>query len=614
VRGQPIAAGDLQAFVDGQVARALSTDHVAGVVVSVVQNGQLVMEKGYGRASLDPAKAMDPRATLVRLGSASQTFTWIAALKAVEEGKLDLSKPANAYLPDALRLPDEGFRQQVTVSQLMSRTAGFEDRRFGRRYTRDASRIEALEAALQDQRPRRVREAGLVSIPSDYGAALAGEIVARVEGKPFDQLIETEILRPLGLNHTSFREPYPAAQGLPDPLSETLANQVGSEFHWNGHGLEPQPFAYGESLAPAIAASTTADDMARLMIALLNNGALGNASLYGPRIAALLAQPLQAPAPGAAGSAHGLMSITLPGAGAALFERGAGAASHSELLLVPGMNLGVFVAANTDSGAALVASLPSTLAEHFAAAAPQSAWTAPADWSSGTYLSANRASHGLEAFVDRLIFVTHLGSDGAGGLILKDARTTQHFAHTDTDGLYAGPEGQTLYLPGGAADRPAHRRHPSHQRSDRHRRPGGDRHVHQPRQSVHPRPHGPAPDPPADRRRHHPGRDLRGLEPRLCRLRPVPEGRRRSAALSVRLAERLAGGRLLVRPGRRPLIGGDVGAGAGRLARGTATARLVRLAQVPPHRDHLPLPRLQPCPRRLGRLGTLVQLSALPNS
>jgi CubicO group peptidase (beta-lactamase class C family) len=454
VRGQPIAAGDLQAFVDGQVARALSTDHVAGVVVSVVQNGQLVMEKGYGRASLDPAKAMDPRATLVRLGSASQTFTWIAALKAVEEGKLDLSKPVNAYLPETLRLPDEGFRQQVTVSQLMSRTAGFEDRRFGRRYTRDASRIEALEAALQDQRPRRVREAGLVSIPSDYGAALAGEIVARVEGKPFDQLIETEILRPLGLNHTSFREPYPAAQGLPDPLSETLANQLGTEFHWTGHGLEPQPFAYGESLAPAIAASTTADDMARLMIALLNNGALGDASLYGPRTAALLAQPLQAPAPGAAGSAHGLMSMTLPGAGRTLFERGAGAASHSELLLIPGMNLGVFVAANTDSGAALVASLPSTLAEHFAAAAPQSGWTAPADWSAGTYLSANRASHGLEAFVDRLIFVTHLGSDGAGGLILKDARTTQHFAHTDTDGLYAGPEGQTLYLPGGAADRP----------------------------------------------------------------------------------------------------------------------------------------------------------------
>ena len=433
---------------------AIAADHVAGAVVAVVQNGQLMMEKGYGVSSLAPARKMDPRATLVRLGSASQTFTWIAALKAVEDGKLDLNKPVNAYLPDDLKLPDEGFKQPVLVSQLMSRTAGFEDRRFGRRYVREVAQIAPLDEALQRQRPRRMRAAGLISIPSDYGAALAGDVVARVEGKPFDQMIEAEILRPLGLNHTSFREPYPAAQGLPDPLSESLSNATGTEFHWTGHGVEAEPFAYGESLAPAIAASSTADDMARLMIALLNNGALGQSSLYGPRTAALFSQPLQASTQGAPGSAHGLMQGRLPGAGPTLFELGASAASHAQLFLVPGMNLGVFVAANTDSGAALVTSLPAAVAEHFSGAPPVAAWPAPADWSPATYLSADRASHGLEAFVDRWMNVSHLASDGAGGFVLQDQSGERRYAGGATENLYTSADGRTLYVPTPESNRP----------------------------------------------------------------------------------------------------------------------------------------------------------------
>ena len=62
--------------------------HIAGVTVSVVQNGQVVLEKGYGFAA--PGRAVDPNTTLFRVGSISKTFTWIALMKEVEAGRMRL--------------------------------------------------------------------------------------------------------------------------------------------------------------------------------------------------------------------------------------------------------------------------------------------------------------------------------------------------------------------------------------------------------------------------------------------------------------------------------------------------------------------------------------------
>jgi CubicO group peptidase (beta-lactamase class C family) len=432
----------------------MAADHIAGVVVSVVQNGKLILEKGYGFSALSPDRKIDPRTTLVRLGSASQIFTWIAALKAVEDGKLNLDRPVNSYLPDALQLPDEGFNRPILFNHLMSHSAGFEDRRFGRRYFRAVDELLPLEDALRSQRPRRVRRAGVISVPSDYGSALAGFIVSRVEGKPFDQMIEAEVLKPLGLAHTSFREPYAARSGLPDPLSPALTADLTSNFHWTGRGLASEPFAYGQSLAPAIAASSTADDMARLMIALLNDGAFGQSRLLSPSAATLLARPLLAPTAGAAGSAHGLMQANLKGGLGALVDAGSGSVSQSTLFVLPAMNLGVFVAANTDSGAALTRGLPAAIAEHFSGAAPSSAWLAPQERTAGTYLSEQRASHGLEAFVDRLTKTARLGTDGAGGFILNERGRAQRYAPTAVADLYAGADGSQLYIPTPNGDRP----------------------------------------------------------------------------------------------------------------------------------------------------------------
>ncbi|MGH1557141.1 serine hydrolase domain-containing protein [Caulobacter segnis] len=97
----PLPGPQLEAFVDGVVRRAMSRDHIAGVTLSVVQNGQVVLKKGYGFANLDQRKPVDPDKTLFRVASISKTFTWIALMNEIEAGRMRLDGPVNLYLPRA---------------------------------------------------------------------------------------------------------------------------------------------------------------------------------------------------------------------------------------------------------------------------------------------------------------------------------------------------------------------------------------------------------------------------------------------------------------------------------------------------------------------------------
>src|SRR5436190_3440692 len=102
--GQPLPAGELQAFVDGWMADAMDRTHVAGAAVSVVQDGQVILNRGYGFADERTKRLVDPNRTLFRVGSISKTFTWILLMKEVEAGRIRLDRPVNLYLPEKVRI------------------------------------------------------------------------------------------------------------------------------------------------------------------------------------------------------------------------------------------------------------------------------------------------------------------------------------------------------------------------------------------------------------------------------------------------------------------------------------------------------------------------------
>jgi CubicO group peptidase (beta-lactamase class C family) len=405
--GTPLPPAELEAFVDGVVREAMTSDHIAGVAVSVVQDGQVVLKKGYGFAA--PGRPVDPDLTLFRVGSISKTFTWIALMKEVEAGRMRLSAPIDLYLPEPLQIRDQGFAQPILVRDLMTHSAGFEDRTLGQLFEKNPDRIRPLGDYLRQERPRRVRPPGQVSVYSNYGAMLAGEATSYENGHPYQDLIDAEIIQPLGLAHTTFREPYPARAELPRPMPAALAADLSTGYRWAAGTWRPQAFEYLTQGAPAGAGSSTAGDMARYMLMILNGGQLDGATIYGAATAAGFRTTLFSNAPGVNGWDDGFLEFALPGGFRGVGHGGDTLWFHSSMVTVPALNLGIFVTTNTDTGPALTASLPERIVERFyapLAVSPRSGVPALVDARgvyAGTYVNDRRPYHGLEKFVFMLL-------------------------------------------------------------------------------------------------------------------------------------------------------------------------------------------------------------------
>ena len=427
----PIPPAELEALVDGAVRQAMTESHLAGVTVSVVQNGQTVLKKGYGVASLSPARPVDPDTTLFRIGSISKLFTWMLVMKEVEHGRMRLDGPVNQYLPEILQVRDQGYARPVELRDLMTDSAGFEDKVLGRLFERDPGRVRPLAKYLRQEKPRRVRPAGELPEDSDYGAALAGEAVSQAAGKPFEDLVEAEIIRPLGLGHTTFREPYAADPALPAPMPPGLATQTAQGLRWTGAGFQPQPFEYVSQQAPAGSASSTAGDMARLMALVLGDGTLDGVSIYSPQTAAAFRTVTLRAGPGIAGWAAGFLERPMPGGFDGFGHEGGTLDFHSNLVTVPALGLGVFVAADSDGAGDLVESLPRLIVARFYAApsAPPASADANAERAAyaGTYLSEKRRYGGLEQFIALLADTVKIDIDDDGRLAVTGARGGRTF-------------------------------------------------------------------------------------------------------------------------------------------------------------------------------------------
>ena len=336
--------GDVEAFIDGYMASYLEESGAVGGVVSIVQDGRMVLAKGYGEDDREREREVDAARTLFRVGSVSKLFVWTAVMQLVEQGRLDLDADVNAYLGE-LAIPAT-FPEPVTLAHLMTHTPGFEDHVLGL-FARDPSALRPLDQLLEDELPARVRRPGVLASYSNHGTGIAMLAVERVARVPWLEYLETRILEPLGMARTSFRQP-------PGPL----ADDVSKGYRLAGEEPEEERFEY-IPLGPAGAASATATDMARLMIAHLQYGRLGEARILRESTARRMQRQLHRHAPGIAGMAHGFVE------GSRNDRRVIGHGGdtlwfHTHLELYPEEKVGIFASFNT-AGAE-----PQKLAQAFA--------------------------------------------------------------------------------------------------------------------------------------------------------------------------------------------------------------------------------------------------------
>jgi CubicO group peptidase (beta-lactamase class C family) len=184
-------------------------------------------------------------------------------MQLVEEGRLDLDRDVNNYLD--FRIPD-AFGKPITMRHLMTHTPGFAERYRGI-YEPDAT--TPLGQQLRGNIPARVYPPGSTMAYTNYGTALAGYIVERLRGRPFETLVQERIFAPVGMVRSSFGRPPPA------PLARQLVSgyKPGSREAYRFEVLGG---------APAGALSATGGDMGRFLLMLMNGGQGANGRVLSP--------------------------------------------------------------------------------------------------------------------------------------------------------------------------------------------------------------------------------------------------------------------------------------------------------------------------------------------
>ncbi len=180
---------DTEAWLDGFFPFALQRGDVAGAVVVVVKDGNILLQKGYGFADVAERKPVDPERTLFRAGSVSKLFVWTAVMQLVEQGKLDLDADINSYL-DLKFPPRDG--KSISLRHLMTHTAGFDEAVRGLIMSNPQD-LQPLGDTLKRFLPPLVTTPGSTPAYSNYGTTVAAYIVQRVSGESFDDYIERHI-------------------------------------------------------------------------------------------------------------------------------------------------------------------------------------------------------------------------------------------------------------------------------------------------------------------------------------------------------------------------------------------------------------------------------------
>ena len=245
-----LTAEDVNAWLDGKLPDALKNGDIPGAVVSVVKDGQVVTTRGYGWADTGASGgqpvAVDPQTSLFRVASISKIPTSIAVMQLVEQGKVDLDADISAYLDFEI---ERRFDEPLTLRHLLTHSEGFEEQI-------SLTPGTDLEAYVKNQTPAQVFAPGTTPGYSNYGMALAGYIVQRVSGQPFEAYVREHVLEPAGMTTSTYEQPLP----------EGLTGSLGPGYTSAG---EEVPFELMGDF-PAGSLTVSAPDFAAFMNAQLS--------------------------------------------------------------------------------------------------------------------------------------------------------------------------------------------------------------------------------------------------------------------------------------------------------------------------------------------------------
>jgi len=256
---------------DEYAARALKAFDVPGMAIAVVKDGRIAVARGYGVRELGKAPRVDAD-TLFGIGSNTKAFTSARLAMLVDEGKIAWDDPVIRWLPD-FQMSDPWVTRQITIRDLLAHRSGlgpgqgdlmsFPPTNFSR---------DEIVRKLRFLSPVASFRSRFTYNNSLY--LVAGEVIRAVTGRTWDEELKERLFAPLGMTEsgtriTDLRSSEDVA--IPHARVEGAVKAVGY-------------FDLG-NIAPAGAVNSSATDMAKWMIALLDHGAIhsGERRLFSER-------------------------------------------------------------------------------------------------------------------------------------------------------------------------------------------------------------------------------------------------------------------------------------------------------------------------------------------
>ena len=256
------AARPVQDEVDSYIQSEMRARHIPGLQLAVVRGGKIVMLKSYGLAELPHAIPVS-RQSVFSINSATKSFTGVAIMQLVEQGKLDLAAPLSRYLND---LPASW--QAVTVRQLLNHTSGLPD----------IISLQTWQVAATSHWEAAWRQ--VQAMPMDFAPGerfrynqtnylLLGKLIDQLAGQPFAHFIGQRQFQAAGMRHTGYGD-----------LQDVISHKAPSyRLDQDGSTLKLMVDDFPAFLRAGAGINASAEDLAHWIIALQQGRLLSQAAL-----------------------------------------------------------------------------------------------------------------------------------------------------------------------------------------------------------------------------------------------------------------------------------------------------------------------------------------------
>ena len=319
--------------LEATISTWLEQTSVPGVVLAVVQDSELLALQGRGVTDLESKSDMDPSETVLWAGELVRMFTAATLLQLRDERRVDLATDVNDYLTGISVQP--GFSPPVSVATLLTETSGLDEFLTGT-LARDSAQLRPLGEYLKRRLPPRVRPSGMISTPSTHGFALAGYVVEEISNQGFATYLQGHLIGPAGMKDTAVR-------ATPD-----LAARRATGHRFSNGRIVAQRLDYPLS-GPGSSLWTTAEDMGQWLKVLQADGRVGPLQLLEPPSVRLLLSEQFSNHPGLEGRSLGMRTGSF-GELNTVFLSTISNGFSATLLMVPSLELGVFIACNAEIG------------------------------------------------------------------------------------------------------------------------------------------------------------------------------------------------------------------------------------------------------------------------